>query len=36
MDGEKTSKGSFDFSVINNGIKIIAPKRKIWAKMKMN
>jgi diacylglycerol kinase (ATP) len=29
MDGEKTSKGSFDFSVINNGIKIIAPKRKI-------
>jgi len=28
LDGEKTSSGTFDFSVINKGVKIIVPKQK--------
>lgn len=28
LDGEKSGKGSFDFSVINKGIKILIPKKR--------
>ena len=27
LDGEKSGKGSFDFSVINKGLKILIPKK---------